>query len=709
MSGQPYRYASDPARFRDEFMKSLALQADINALNLDANKTYSSTGQLPAISQMAETRTTSEILADTEKLKVELLADLKPLGSAVFGSAIIQTIQRSPLNSNGSLLTFFAQRAPEIVKNVQSQYKYGIKGDSNDVQRFVSFVEDMYNKTKSYTSSVKSYFQRPEGDSQVTITVGELEKISELYNEVARQLLLNHGISKKTPTLERGLKKLNDDAMTISINLKMASEFLKNSEYVENTKTFLDSQINLTSDPKFNGVITDFYDLYVRYNELLEEFPKAETIFSLIRQLESSTKNENLQLAQRIIDEIWGLFSFTDDLDDVSKKLIQAREELNELKKEETKLNEEPVEPFPGSAQKLGGPKVNPTRKIGGVEIPFLTKEEKENAFPRATAPVPTEKSRLTKKESENLYPRSKVPVPIEKPSLTIKESDYLNPRSKVPVPTEKPTHPHTAELKRIKNELELINDEAESFDGLSYEDIVNVDKLLKKLASIDHNLDFTFRVSDAPISEIEDSISQALNSLGMKGVGMKKSRGRPKGSGIAKPKNYKESVKANTSLEHGIQESPRFVKFGKYLVNMHKLNNEDIFALKRPSGANIVELPSTRLSKNMAGVIKKMVGGSIPTYGELSKLSDQEKAYLQKVASKSNILDKFSIPTPSKDQQEKDIHEFEVMKGEIMAGNDSKELIKKFKLQLVKLSKNGTLPKREVQEVMEELLELGY
>jgi hypothetical protein len=47
-------------------------------------------------------------------------------------------------------------------------------------------------------------------------------------------------------------------------------------------------------------------------------------------------------------------------------------------------------------------------------------------------------------------------------------------------------------------------------------------------------------------------------------------------------------------------------------------------------------------------------------------------------------------------------------MRGEIMAGNDNKELLKKFKLHILKLSKSGTLPKREVQEILEDLLELG-
>ena len=199
------------------------------------------------------------------------------------------------------------------------------------------------------------------------------------------------------------------------------------------------------------------------------------------------------------------------------------------------------------------------------------------------------------------------------------------------------------------------------------------------------------------------------ITPIDMTGKGIMKRRGRPRGCGIVKQKPYSESVKANVSYDKGIMESPRFVKFGKYLLNNHKLNNDDIFALKQPSGGALHEFPSVRLSKHLSNVIKKMVGGGVPSYNDLNGLSEPEKAYLHKVSTRSNIVDKFSIPAPNKDQYEKDIHEFEVLKGEIMAGNDSKELIKKFKLHLIKLSKMGSLPKKEVTDIMEELLQMGY
>ena len=78
-------------------------------------------------------------------------------------------------------------------------------------------------------------------------------------------------------------------------------------------------------------------------------------------------------------------------------------------------------------------------------------------------------------------------------------------------------------------------------------------------------------------------------------------------------------------------------------------------------------------------------------------------------MSKQADILDKFSIPAPSKDQEEKEIHEYEVMRGEIMSGNDNKELIKKFKLLIIKLSRRGALPKKEVSDILSELIELGY
>jgi hypothetical protein len=110
-----------------------------------------------------------------------------------------------------------------------------------------------------------------------------------------------------------------------------------------------------------------------------------------------------------------------------------------------------------------------------------------------------------------------------------------------------------------------------------------------------------------------------------------------------------------------------------------------------------------------MTKIINQIVGGSVPSFEDMNSLSEEEKQYLHKLVSKSNLTDRLSVPAPSKDQMEKDFHSFEVMKGEILSGNDSTELVKKFKLLLIKLSRQNLLPRNEVNELMEDLISLGY
>ena len=119
--------------------------------------------------------------------------------------------------------------------------------------------------------------------------------------------------------------------------------------------------------------------------------------------------------------------------------------------------------------------------------------------------------------------------------------------------------------------------------------------------------------------------------------------------------------------------------------------------------------MPSKKVSPYFSNIMKAMIGGGVPNFNDISSLPDEEKDYLYKVVQRSDMTDKLSIPTPSKDRLQKDSDQFEIMKGQILSGNDSKELVKKFKLLILKLSRNGLLPKGESKDLLETLVELGY
>ena len=679
MSGQPYRYFTDPTKYRTEFMEALGLRADLDTMNFDANKTYKETGQLPAVSQLKDTRTTDQVLMDYEKLKIDIIQSVAKISSPQFGQLVVQRLIDSPLNSDNKFLIFTAQRIVDIVDNIKKLYRYGIKGDENDAEQFVNFVASMYNDKNQIAAQTKTFMNRQgirsmSGASSIFSTLYEyLTKLGSnlltmnnkvhLYQTFFAGLVYNSE-SKKLDSLLLSIISILGEITSYIVSLKQAIP----SSGAESTaieqlllqmaqgKDFTQQASNIQKfgeKGKTRGSVlardyaapeedyeSDIEEFLFKYLDFLNtSLPSVGILISIDNQVNTFWRQADGVFSRVINKESWnGIYDLitkdsqgNNDYSQVDKKLSGFIDACisNFSILEETLLNLDNA--------------LQPNREWDESSIKLLIKLKNQHNIRQEAQNV-----------SESFKRFGDLPV-YTAPSYGTGEDE--------PTPYARQQTSSSSSSSSASSTRDPILDE--------------LDEILK------------------PEEKKE-------------GSGIKKRRGRPMGRGIAKPVSYKESVKAHAVLDKGIMETPRFLKFGKYLVNNHRLHNEDIFALKRPSGGNIVEIPSIKVSKSLGGVIKKMLGGAIPTYSDISKLSEPEKAYLHKISQKSNILDKFDIPAPAKDNMEKDIHQFEVMRGEIMAGNDSKELLKKFKLHILKLSKSGTLPKREVQEILEDLLELG-
>jgi hypothetical protein len=155
-----------------------------------------------------------------------------------------------------------------------------------------------------------------------------------------------------------------------------------------------------------------------------------------------------------------------------------------------------------------------------------------------------------------------------------------------------------------------------------------------------------------------------------------------------------------------GISSEPDYVPFGKYILNRKKLT-EGVFMIKRRNGQFIADMKSKRISPNLTTVFKKMAGGSIPSFGELERLDDDEREYLRFVSNKSSLASKFDVPSPKKDKNEMLINQFEILRGQLIAGNDSKDLVKKFKKVLLEMVENDLLPKGQTREILIELAKI--
>jgi hypothetical protein len=893
MSGQPNRYANSAEMFKNQYMDALNLRANVDDFNLQANKNYKKTGTLPPnVQAMVDNRTTTEILADTEKLKLNIISELKPVMNSSSASVVVQRIQTAPVNADGSFIIWVAQNISEIVKSLKKKYAIGIKGDTKDAENIVIFLSDMYSKIKDYSGTVKSYFDTV-GDSKTGLKEGDLDSLRKEYELIIARLRSKFPNFRDAKFSQMTIRNL---IIKTTEKIKSLFEFISSQRYKETIASLqdLNSVKDLASVNGTNDIAKALFGLY-------DELPSVSKVRVLYKQLEQSLNNNTPDLSYSILNEIYNIFpdpspviNMVDEIPfpepergpqgqrEVGElpegyKVEGFNKELFEKLKTDNKDIEDAIEKLRSSVisnefakksdnvQKIYDKKLKellaliPKLKESKQRLLQLDKdamaledaiEKAQNQYPNQSMYYPNKKRlgkiveqqekrlKLIQKELEKefaFYEKTGRDVDgltkfvnetldskldyldIEKESYQeFGQPAILNPElfvSSEPIPSQKGLRSGAKQsitdykdiedqirhkenqIEQLKSQYELLEIDKKQYlsnpkgsfakgnpknssaykqyetkqyyieqqHDILVQEISNLEEVLNetpdqvKINALDYStqkslyeqykpetygsapelsIDEQFNnaqkehrsileqissLGEAPLeqrqlriwqqkmNDLEDSeirVERNLRALQSQlqssvGFGLKKRRGRPKGSGI--------SFKDNIDHDKGIQPVKKYHPFGKYFINSHKLNHGNILSIRSKSGTNVREYPSRTVTPHMASIVKTIIGGGVPSYNDMEKLSNDEKDYLYKISKRAEFADKISIPTPSKDQEEKDIHEFEVCKGEIMAGNDSKELIKKFKLLIIKLSKNGTIPKREASEVMTELLELGY
>lgn len=186
--------------------------------------------------------------------------------------------------------------------------------------------------------------------------------------------------------------------------------------------------------------------------------------------------------------------------------------------------------------------------------------------------------------------------------------------------------------------------------------------------------------------------------------------KGKMKGKGLVE-KPYRQSIAhlIDTSELDKVERPKMYVPFGRYFINKHRLNQDGILAFRTPAGNVIPNLSTEKVSSSMAKVMKSLIGGGMPEFDNISGLNEDEKDKLFHICKHCKV-DTPAVPKSfRKGINEKEEDQFNILRGQIIAGNDSPVIAKEFKILLLKLMNSGRIPKRQANEILQELLILGY
>lgn len=637
MSGQPLRNPLDASKFREAYVNSLNLRISLDDKNLQANKVYQRTGQLPV--EMSDFRTSEEKLADTERLKMEVRSKLAQIADGQNANKIAQILTAPEL-------TFYFQQSGEINPLIRQRYSAGVLADI-----FIPFLQKYMIDTQA-NLGVASGLQQSSGSNLLLSGQNVLRGLATYTDYIA----------------------LNTAFLGTGITL--GREFVKATSVLPATDLF--EKVDRIPDANEKFLILE------AVNNYLKDLPSKREILKRINNVERLKQLKDIPSLRAEADRIRQFISPTADTYDQLKDIQRILYETPETYKT-------PVsKPLLPDAEELG------YGEMGDDGLP----EDVYVGFADSGYSGIVDSGADGLPEDENIILPSPSPVdavPVDEAKnnlLRLQSFAFINPENNKGVEARK----------MIKGALTELNDffKREISRGASFYDIWG--------SGTSSDVNSSNRKQNQFIYSNQRRLNEVLRDYQMKnkpveGKGIRMKRG----CGLAVVKRRQDHLtKADVAWGSGVSATERFVPFGRYIINRHRLN-DDVIAIKRPAGSCIKDFPSTRVSRNLGGIIRKIAGNGIPNFDDLEMLDDGEKSYLHKLTKESRLLDRLSIPAPKKSEIDKDLNEFEIMKGQIMSGNDNAEMVKKFKMMLLKLSNKGALPKSQVREILFDLTNMGF
>ncbi len=595
MSGQPNIAPTDQAKFREQYLANLDLRVRLDDMNLQANKVYKRTGQLPV--EPSDFRTTEEKLADTERLKMEVRSKLAEIADGREANKIAQELTPKQM-------LFYTQFADSINPEIKKKYRLGVYAEI-----FEPYLVNYMNNTAN-VNGIQTGLQQTSGKAvelnprEVLQLLPTPEEIENSLTRIGRELT-----ARRNASVREVIEKKNTGLQLEQTASELAQAL--------NSMRILANEINIAVADKRNQ--NDINEAMKLLNDVAQELPTKVDIKRWDDKLLRAIQSRDAGLVDGIIRE--------------------------------------------------------------GIEFMEL---------PVETAELLTQSFQLAMVGSEKMGTASAYATP-KKPNFGDGSDDEIVVGDAFPLSGKRTAGRSGSERSLARGDVPDI----QSLDDFTSKDLIQFakDRGIKMSAKQKRN-------KDSIIMKIREGLLQGKGLGRISGTGLGRNQSLPRKRAVIKDKDVK--------FFGGIAPAKRFVPFGRYIINQHRLG-DDIVAIKRPSGSVIKDLPSEKVSRRLAGVIRDIVGGSIPNFEDLERLNDVEKSYLNKLATITHIKDRLSLPAPKKSDMDKEMDEFEVMKGEIMSGNDNTELVKKFKLKLMKLMKLNLIPKGQAKELLLELTELGF
>jgi hypothetical protein len=175
--------------------------------------------------------------------------------------------------------------------------------------------------------------------------------------------------------------------------------------------------------------------------------------------------------------------------------------------------------------------------------------------------------------------------------------------------------------------------------------------------------------------------------------------------------KNYKMSgdgfIKRRIKIGKGLavrNDEPKFRQFGKYIIHMPQLRNNNILNLKHKSGGSIPSIKPVHIEDNFKEFIIDILDSGRVNDRHYQSLTEPEQNHFLKAVRGAGIIDDLKLKTKNNDLEKEEIKRLELLLGEVNAGNDNAGILKEARTLIKKYVSNGKISRQKGLDMLLEL-----
>jgi hypothetical protein len=142
------------------------------------------------------------------------------------------------------------------------------------------------------------------------------------------------------------------------------------------------------------------------------------------------------------------------------------------------------------------------------------------------------------------------------------------------------------------------------------------------------------------------------------------------------------------------VQEQPRYKTFGKYIIHIPYLENDNVLNVKFQSMGTIPSIKPVSIDDNFKEFILDIMNTGGVNQKHYNSLTEPEKIHFHKIVKGAGLSNTLKFKADDKIDDKKDVKRLDILVGQITAGNDNDKVLKEAKELIRKCVSNGLITK---------------